>query len=73
MPEARDFSIFIRPQGGGVVAMDLAVEGVSCGGCIRRIEHALKLVPGVAEARLSISQTADWPCPGILRLPAPVR
>ena len=55
MAEARDFSLYVRPRGGGVVAMDLAVEGVSCGGCIRRIETALKHLPGVAEARLNFT------------------
>jgi len=55
MAQARDFSIFTRPQSGGLVTMDLAVEGVSCGGCIRRIENALRLLPGVSEARLNFT------------------
>jgi P-type Cu2+ transporter len=55
MAQMRDFSIFMRPRADGLAAMELAVEGVSCGGCIRRIETALKQVPGVAEARLNFT------------------
>jgi len=55
MPQGRDLSMFTRPQSGGLVGMEFAVEGVSCGGCIRRIENALKVVPGVAEARLNFT------------------
>ncbi|MEJ2624452.1 MAG: heavy metal translocating P-type ATPase [Pseudolabrys sp.] len=35
--------------------MDLAVDGVHCGGCIARIEHAVKELPGVTEARLNFT------------------
>jgi Cu2+-exporting ATPase len=51
----RDYSAYLRKQSDGTVAMELAVEGVSCGGCIRRIEDALKHLPGVAQARLNFT------------------
>ena len=35
--------------------MDLAVEGVTCGACIARIESAVKRLPGVTEARLNFT------------------
>ncbi|WP_244485578.1 heavy metal translocating P-type ATPase [Pseudolabrys sp. Root1462] len=33
--------------------MDVAVEGITCGACIGRIEHAVKSLPGVTEARVN--------------------
>ena len=35
--------------------MDLAVEGVGCAGCIRKIENGLKELPGITEARLNFT------------------
>src|SRR5471030_747529 len=35
--------------------MDLAVEGIACGGCITRIERAMMDLPGVTEARLNFT------------------
>ncbi len=35
------------------LSMDLAVDGITCGACIGRIEGAVKQLPGVAEARLN--------------------
>ena len=43
--------------------MDLAVEGVGCAGCIRKIEGGLKRLPGVVEARLNFTNrrlAVDW-------------
>ena len=43
--------------------MDLAVEGVGCAGCIRKIEGGLKQLPGVVEARLNFTNrrlAVDW-------------
>ncbi|AKM11486.1 Cu2+-exporting ATPase [Croceicoccus naphthovorans] len=34
---------------------DLSVPGISCGGCIRKIEDALAGLPGVARARVNLS------------------
>src|SRR5664279_414883 len=55
MTEALDLSLFATPAGDGTLGMDLAVEGIACGGCIARIENAVKLLPGVTEARLNFT------------------
>ena len=44
-----------EPAGDGTLGMDLAVEGIACGGCIGRIEGAVKRLPGVTEARLNFT------------------
>lgn len=55
MTETLDLSLYTKPAGNGVVAMDLAVDGIACGACIARIEGAVKSVPGVTEARLNFT------------------
>ena len=43
--------------------MTLAVEGVGCAGCIRKIEGGLGKIPGVIDARLNFTQrrlAVDW-------------
>ena len=55
MTEVLDLSLYAKPAGDGTVGMDLAVEGVSCGACIARIESAVKRLPGVTEARLNFT------------------
>jgi Cu2+-exporting ATPase len=42
---------------------DLSVPGISCGGCIRKIEDALGRLPGVTRARVNLSTrrvAVDW-------------
>src|ERR1019366_8387976 len=63
MAEALDLSLFATAAGDGTLGMDLAVEGIACGGCIARIESAVKLLPGVTEARLNFTNRrlhVDW-------------
>jgi Cu2+-exporting ATPase len=63
MAKAADFSYFSRVRRDGVFEMELAVEGIACGGCIARIESALKLLPGVVDARVNFTNrrlTAAW-------------
>ena len=63
MTEALDLSIFVRHDQGGIAHIDLAVEGVGCAGCIRKIEGGLKQIPGVVDARLNFTNrrlTVDW-------------
>ena len=52
---ALDLSLYAKPCGEHTLGMDLAVEGVHCGGCIARIEKAVKDLPGVTEARLNFT------------------
>jgi Cu2+-exporting ATPase len=53
--EALDLSLYAKRAGDGTLGMDLAVEGIACGGCILRIESAVKCLPGVTEARLNFT------------------
>ena len=62
MAQALDLSAFVQYRD-GTAHMDLAVEGVGCAGCIRKIEGGLKQIPGVVEARLNFSNrrlAVDW-------------
>ncbi len=52
---ALDLSLYAKPCGEHMLGMDLAVEGVHCGGCIARIEAAVRQLPGVTEARLNFT------------------
>src|SRR5476651_2215131 len=55
MAETLDLSLYAKPAGDGILGMDLAVEGIACGGCITRIERAMMDLPGVTEARLNFT------------------
>lgn len=55
MTETLDLSLYAKPMADGTLGMELAVEGVACGGCIGRIERAVRSVPGVTEARLNFT------------------
>jgi len=55
MTETLDLSLYAKPAGAGTLGMELAVEGVACGGCIARVEGAVKNLPGVKEARLNFT------------------
>jgi Cu2+-exporting ATPase len=62
MPEPVDLSIFVR-RNGAVSHLDLAVEGIGCAGCIRKIEGGLKRIPGVLDARVNFTNrrlAVDW-------------
>ena len=62
MSEPLDLSIFVR-RDGGLSHLDLAVEGVGCAGCIRKIESGLKRIPGVVDARVNFTNrrlAVDW-------------
>ncbi len=63
MAEALDLSMFVERGEAGASHMTLAVEGVSCAGCIRKIENGLSKLPGVIDARLNLTQrrlAVDW-------------
>jgi Cu2+-exporting ATPase len=55
MAGTRDLDSFVRPVGDDAVAMELAVEGVHCGACIRRVEQGLKKLDGIVEARVNFT------------------
>ena len=62
MAETLDLSMFVQHRD-GTAHMDLAVEGVGCAGCIRKIEGGLKRLPGIVEARLNFTNrrlAVDW-------------
>ncbi len=57
-----DFASFIRDEG-GFAAMDLAVDGIHCAGCMTTIERSLKGEPGLVSARVNLTSkrvTVSW-------------
>jgi P-type Cu2+ transporter len=63
MKEASDLSMFVRRGEAGTAHITLAVEGVGCAGCIRKIEGGLKQLPGILDARLNFTNrrlAVDW-------------
>ena len=44
-----------REAAGTVPDLDLAIEGMTCASCVRRVERALKLVPGVVSAEVNLA------------------
>jgi P-type Cu2+ transporter len=63
MAEALDLSKFVERSDSGNAHMMLAVEGVGCAGCIRKIETGLKKLPGIVDARLNFTQhrlAVEW-------------
>ncbi len=55
MPATRDFSHYVRDLGAGLSHIDLAVEGVSCAGCMSKIERGLSALPDVTLARVNLT------------------
>ena len=67
MTETLDLSIYVTRHGANA-HMDLAVEGVACAGCMRKIEDGLRRIPGIIDARLNFTNrrlAVDWQ-PGAL-------
>jgi P-type Cu2+ transporter len=59
----RDLGAFVTPLGNDIQHMDLAVEGVTCAGCMRKIEAGLGSVAGITRARLNFTNrrlAVDW-------------
>src|SRR3954468_23316100 len=55
MQATRDFSHYVRNAGSGFSHIDLAVEGVSCAGCMAKIERGLSSIPDVTLARVNLT------------------
>lgn len=51
----RDFSHYVKHLGAGMAHIDLAVEGVSCAGCMSKIERGLSALPDVTLARVNLT------------------
>ena len=63
MADASDLSLFVSQGATGTAHMTLAVEGVGCASCIRKIEGGLKQLPGVVDARLNFTNrrlAVEW-------------
>lgn len=63
MAETIDLSSFVEHKETGLSHMTLAVDGIGCAGCIRKIEGGLAKLPGVVDARLNFTQrrlAVDW-------------
>ncbi len=63
MAEKLDLSMFVERGAAGASHMTLAVEGVACAGCIRKIENGLTKLPGIIDARINFTQrrlAVDW-------------
>ncbi|MDZ4373167.1 MAG: heavy metal translocating P-type ATPase [Phenylobacterium sp.] len=54
--ERTDLSAFLRPRPGGRTGLDLLVPDARCAGCLSKIEREVAAVPGVAAARLNLTQ-----------------
>lgn len=62
MSETFDLSVYVR-RDGAKAHMELAVEGVACAGCIRKIENGLRKVSGILDARLNFTNrrlAVEW-------------
>jgi P-type Cu2+ transporter len=55
MQARRDFSHYVRNLDSGLSHIDLAIEGVSCAGCMSKIERGLSALPDVTLARVNLT------------------
>ena len=55
MAQARDLSHFVQHLDGGLARLDLAVDGITCAGCLAAIEADLARVPNVTRARVNLT------------------
>jgi Cu2+-exporting ATPase len=59
----RDFSHYVKQLDSGIAHLDLAVEGVSCAGCMAKIERGLSAMPDVTRARVNLTDrrlAVEW-------------
>src|SRR6201989_3553018 len=55
MPGSLDYSHFLKSAGPGLLHLDLAVDGISCAGCMAKIERNLSTIPSVTSARVIVT------------------
>src|ERR1700761_9550061 len=55
MQSTLDFSHYLRSAGEGLLHLDLAVDGISCAGCMAKIERNLSKIPDVTLARVNLT------------------
>lgn len=55
MQATRDFSLYVKHIGPGLSHIDLAIEGISCAGCMSKIERGLSAMPDVTLARVNFT------------------
>jgi Cu2+-exporting ATPase len=63
MTDTRDLSYFVTHLDGGVARMELAVEGITCGACMRAIENGLAAMPQTTRARVNLTDrrvAVEW-------------
>ncbi|MES2600751.1 MAG: heavy metal translocating P-type ATPase [Pseudomonadota bacterium] len=63
MAVTQDFSHYVKDLGAGLAHLDLAVEGVSCAGCMMKIERGLSAIPDVTLARVNLTDrrlAVEW-------------
>jgi Cu2+-exporting ATPase len=63
MALTRDYSHYVKELDAGVAHLDLAVEGVSCAGCMAKIERGLAAIPDVTRARVNLTDrrlAVEW-------------
>lgn len=60
---AMDCASFMRRTDDGAAAMDIAVDGIHCAGCMAAVERGLLKEPGVRRARVNLALkrvTVEW-------------
>jgi P-type Cu2+ transporter len=58
-----DFSHFVRHGDGGAARIDLAVDGITCAGCMAAIERGVSALPQVKSARVNLTNrrlAVEW-------------
>jgi P-type Cu2+ transporter len=63
MADAPDLSHFVRHLDGGIARIELTVDGIRCGGCIRAIENGLAAIPQTTRARVNLTDrrvAVEW-------------
>jgi P-type Cu2+ transporter len=63
MADTRDLSYFVHHLDGGLARIELAVEGMKCGGCMRAIENGLTAIPQTTRARVNLTDrrvAVEW-------------